>query len=114
MTNIDEINRLAVYGTLARGRENNHQLEPIIKGVWSRGSVRGRLVERGPAHEMGYPVLELDENAPALDVQIFESPELKDHWQRLDEFEGPPYRRVLADVQTESNCIKAWIYVINE
>ena len=38
--------RLAVYGTLAPGRPNHHQLS-ALSGRWSEGHVRGQLHEAG-------------------------------------------------------------------
>ena len=56
--------------------------------------MRGRLVEAGWGAELGYPGLILDPSGQAIEVYIFESPELPNHWLRLDEFEGVGYRRV--------------------
>jgi gamma-glutamylcyclotransferase (GGCT)/AIG2-like uncharacterized protein YtfP len=101
--------RLAVYGTLAPGRENHGQLAPL-KGHWRAGTVKGRLVCEGWAAELGYPAIVLDPAAEPVAVQIFESAELPQHWERLDYFEGPAYRRVVVQVETESGAVNAWIY----
>jgi gamma-glutamylcyclotransferase (GGCT)/AIG2-like uncharacterized protein YtfP len=61
---------------------------------------------------MGFPGLTLDETGPEVQVNVFESPELPDHWSRLDEFEGAEYRRVLAQVHTPEGILEAQIYVI--
>ena len=48
-----------------------------------------------------------------IDVDLFESMDLPEHWARLDEFEGSGYRRV-APVNTEEGERNAWIYVLAE
>ncbi len=104
-----EHTRLAVYGTLAPGRSNHNQLAGL-NGEWLRGTVCGRRVLFGWAAEQGYPALVLDPEAEPIDVQLFESADLPDHWARLDEFEGPGYRRVVTEVRTESGTVRACIY----
>ena len=105
--------RLATYGTLAPGRVNNGQLA-ALKGVWLKGTVRGHLVEAGWGAALGYPALTLDPSGPAVDVQIFESADLPDHWARIDAFEGPGYRRVITQVKTPEGLLEACIYVIDD
>lgn len=105
--------RLATYGTLAPGRVNNGQLAEL-KGVWLKGTVRGHLVEAGWGAAFGYPALTLDPSGPTVDVQIFESADLPDHWARIDAFEGPGYRRVITQVETPECILAACIYVIDD
>ena len=102
--------RLAVYGTLRPGQPNHHQLDGL-NGEWRAGKVRGRLVDEGWAAGLGYPALLLDPAAPHLAVELFESPDLPQHWDRLDAFEGPGYRRVVAAVETSEGEVEASIYV---
>jgi len=104
--------RLAVYGSLAPGRENEHILAPI-PGSWSRGSVRGFLNEAGWGTSLGYPSLVWDVNGPEVAVQIFESRELPEHWSRIDDFEGPEYRRILVPVVLSEGIIVANLYAAN-
>lgn len=105
--------RLAVYGTLAPGRENHGQLAGLI-GVWRGGTVRGWLNPVGWAAPMGYPGLLLDAEGPLVSVQLFESTDLPHHWARLDEFEGTDYRRALTRVRTaDGDEVEAWIYVLS-
>ncbi len=103
--------RLATYGTLAPGRVNEHQLAEL-EGFWRQGTVRGRLVEAGWGAKLGFPGLVLDPQGEAVEVHVFESMALPDHWQRLDAFEGEGYRRVTAQVSTSDGNLDAWIYVI--
>jgi gamma-glutamylcyclotransferase (GGCT)/AIG2-like uncharacterized protein YtfP len=98
---------LATYGTLAPGRPNHDQLAGLA-GRWLHGHVHGTLIERG------FPALLLDPNVPALDVQVFESPDLPAHWPRLDEFEGSGYDRMVTTVHTPDGDLPASIYVLRQ
>ncbi|MFO1038587.1 MAG: gamma-glutamylcyclotransferase family protein [Geminicoccaceae bacterium] len=103
--------RFAIYGSLAPGRVNHHHLE-LLKGRWSRGTVTGRLVEAGWGAALGFPGLVLDPQGAAVEVSLLESPDLPEHWDRLDALEGPSYRRVVAPVATDEGPLDAWIYVV--
>jgi gamma-glutamylcyclotransferase (GGCT)/AIG2-like uncharacterized protein YtfP len=103
--------RLAVYGTLAPGRANHHQLADL-QGQWRQGSVRGRRVEAGWGAAFGYPGLVLDPQGPEVEVQLFQSPDLPAHWPRLDAFEGDGYRRVATRVRTTDGELEAFVYVL--
>ena len=103
--------RLATYGTLAPGRVN-HQRLAGLEGRWQKGTVRGRLVDAGWGAALGYPGLVLDPQAPLVEVDLFESADLPDHWPRLDAFEGAGYQRVVTPVRTADGELDAWIYVI--
>jgi gamma-glutamylcyclotransferase (GGCT)/AIG2-like uncharacterized protein YtfP len=103
--------RLASYGTLALGRVNHHQLAEL-NGHWQRGTVQGRLIDSGWGAALGFPGLILDPSGPLVEVHLFESLELPDHWSRLDEFEGPGYRRVVTQVRTPEGYLGACIYVL--
>jgi gamma-glutamylcyclotransferase (GGCT)/AIG2-like uncharacterized protein YtfP len=105
--------RLAIYGTLAPGRVNHHQISALA-GKWQRGTVRGKLFLSGWGAALGFPGLILDPLGPSVDVDLFESAELPEHWNRLDEFEGSGYKRVVATVNTEGGERSAWIYVLTE
>ena len=105
--------RLAVYGTLAPGRPNHHQLAQL-DGRWRPGAVRGRLASAGWAAALGFPGMVLDARGEPVEVQLFESPDLPDHWPRLDAFEGAGYRRVVARIDTAEGEVDAWIYVLAE
>lgn len=104
--------RLATYGTLAPGRVNYDQLAGL-DGHWRQGTVRGRLVEAGWGAKLGYPGLVLDPSGQDVEVHVFESSELPDHWLRLDAFEGAGYRREVTWVWTADGDLEASIYVID-
>ena len=101
--------RLAVYGSLAPGRINHHQLAGL-SGRWYSGTVRGTLVAEGWGSALGYPAIMLSASAPAVEVQVFESGDLPDHWARLDAFEGSAYRRVTTLVSAAQGEVEAQIY----
>lgn len=102
--------RLATYGTLAPGQPNHHQLDGL-DGRWLRGHVHGRLVDAGWGASLGYPGLVLDPDGPAVDVSVFESGDLPQHWARLDEFEGSGYQRAPTTVRTAEGNLDAFIYL---
>jgi gamma-glutamylcyclotransferase (GGCT)/AIG2-like uncharacterized protein YtfP len=111
--------RLATYGTLAPGRPNHEQLS-ALEGRWTRGHVRGMLVDEGWGAAYGYPGLILDPWADPRPggeevlVDVLESAELPAHWARLDEFEGSAYRRVTTTVSTPDGILETSIYVLAE
>ena len=88
---------LVVYGSLAPGEPNHHQLDGI-HGMWERGVVHGVLHDRGWGARIGYPALDWQPDGPTVDVHLFSSEQLPEHWARLDQFEGKEYRRCLVPV----------------
>jgi gamma-glutamylcyclotransferase (GGCT)/AIG2-like uncharacterized protein YtfP len=54
----------------------------------------------------------LDPDGEPIEVFVFEYRALVDHWQRLDAFEGPGYRRLAVDVSTDEGVLPASIYVL--
>ncbi|NQY13391.1 MAG: gamma-glutamylcyclotransferase [Henriciella sp.] len=111
MRSLTAHHRLAVYGTLAPGRSNHDQLE-ALQGTWRQGFVHGHLVASGWGAAEGYPGIRLDPEAPRVDVQVLESPDLPEHWPRLDEFEGEEYERVIVTVVCDGLMIEACIYAL--
>ena len=107
----DAVDRLATYGSLAPGQSNHHQLDGL-DGRWLEGQVYGELINAGWGAGLGYPALILDPDGPAISVQVFESTDLRDHWARLDDFEGSGYRRVVTSVSTPAGDLRAYIYVL--
>ncbi len=101
---------LATYGTLAPGRPNHHQLANL-GGRWLTGTVRGHLVSKGWGAALGYPALILADDGDKMEVYLFQSPDLPQHWDRLDAFEGSEYRRSRVQVDTAEGLLEAWIYL---
>ncbi|WP_052110175.1 gamma-glutamylcyclotransferase family protein [Knoellia sinensis] len=111
--------RLFVYGTLAPGRPNEHVLADVL-GTWEAATVRGTLLPHGWGAEVGFPGIVLAEEGvedgaeDGLEVGgvLFSSEELARHWERLDEFEGEGYERVLTRVTRDNGeTVDAHIYV---
>ncbi len=113
MNRDDATLRLATYGTLAPGRPNAHMLAKI-EGQWSVGTVRGHLVEKGWGSALGFPGIILDAAGPEVQVHVFTSQDMPNHWARLDAFEGDGYRRVPVAVRTRDDQVTAGIYVLAE
>jgi gamma-glutamylcyclotransferase (GGCT)/AIG2-like uncharacterized protein YtfP len=93
----ESAHRLAVYGSLAPGKKNAWVLAGVA-GTWTAGIVRGQLHPYGWGATEGYPAMTYDEAGTEIAVQVFESSELPQHWQRLDEFEGVQYVRTLVPI----------------
>jgi gamma-glutamylcyclotransferase (GGCT)/AIG2-like uncharacterized protein YtfP len=89
--------RLAVYGSLAPGRQNHHIVEPL-GGTWTEGVVEGDLFRHGWGTAIGFPALRLRPGGPAVSVHVLTSAALRTAWEDLDAFEGAEYRRVLVPV----------------
>jgi len=90
--------RLAVYGSLAPGRENHGQLA-ALKGKWSSDLfVHGKMEPSGWEAAIGFPAMRWRLQGPAVAVFLFVSPDLASHWSRLDAFEGRDYVRILVPV----------------
>ncbi len=108
------IQRLFVYGTLAPGRPNEHVLSEI-GGSWEETTVTGTLRQEGWGAAMGYPGIVLDQHGDEIQGFLFSSEKLSDHWERLDEFEGKSYERVMTVVKLNDNrTVDAYIYQLRE
>ena len=106
--------RLFVYGSLAPAGPNQQVLSEI-GGRWLRGSVRGRLCHVGWGAGLGYPAMILDESADPVPGHIFVSDNLREHWDRLDAFEGAEYERVTASVlMPDGTMVDACVYVLRD
>lgn len=103
--------RLAVHGTLAPGRANFHELEPL-GGEWKQGTIKGKLVDAGWGAALGYPGLVLDENASEIEVFLLVSSKLPENWALLDAFEGEGYERVVTSVDLGDHTVSAYVYVV--
>ena len=103
--------RLFVYGTLAPGRPNEHELAGI-EGEWEPATVGGSMVKEGWAFEHGYPAIVLAAEGPEVEGFLFSSDELEEHWARLEEFEGVGYERVTVQARrADGDVVSAQVYV---
>ena len=75
-------------------------------GTWTRGRVRGDLVNAGWGAAGGYLGLTLRDDGPWVAVQVFESAALPGAWPELDAFEGDEYRRTVVLVYAENDDSK--------
>ena len=106
------IEKLFVYGTLAPNRPNEHILKKI-GGSWQDAIVIGKLKEEGWGAEMGYPGIELNDNADEIKGSIFNSENLSNHWNMLDNFEGKGYERVIAKAKLkDKSIVETYIYTL--
>ena len=99
---MDRPNALFVYGTLAPGQVNAHVLAPL-SGAWTEAQISGSLHYAGWGATHGCPGARLLDNdidkiiadshptSVVKDV-LFESKDLADFWQKLDDFEGAKYQ----------------------
>ena len=103
---------LFVYGSLAKGKTNEHLLNNI-GGTWKQASLKGNLLQKGWGAVMGFPGLILNEKGKEIHGYVFSSENLKEYWAELDAFEGAEYVRVLANVKLgNSSQLQAHVYVL--
>ena len=96
---------LAVYGSLAPGRENHHVIAHLA-GEWRDGSVTGDLHATGWGAALGFPALRWRSDGPRVPVRVLQSDRLTvAEWARLDEFEGTEYRRILVPVYHDGGLL---------
>ena len=81
--------------------------------ILDRGRSQGKPVSAGWA-DLGFPGLVLDPDGDGVEVFLFSSPDLPEHWSRLDAFEGSGCRRVVAESETADGVLDAYIYVLAE
>jgi gamma-glutamylcyclotransferase (GGCT)/AIG2-like uncharacterized protein YtfP len=96
---------LIAYGSLAPGARHEGETATLT-GEWHSGWVTGTLVERGWGASLGYPALvwhPAGERRVAAHLLV--SPDLPQHWERLDAFEGETYRRILAPFYDEAGFV---------
>lgn len=68
--------------------------------------------KEGWGADEGLPGMVLDDDAGIIQVFVFEPTELPDHWDRLDDFEGPGYRRQAVEAETDEGRVAAFIYEV--
>ena len=84
-----------------------------VPGVWEPATIRGELLQLGWGAEVGYPGIVVKKDGPVVDGFVFTSDALDEHWERLDDFEGDGYRRVLTTVELgDGRTVEAHIHVL--
>ena len=64
---------------------------------------------------MGFPGIVLRPGGQRVPVQVLESDDLPDHWERLDSFEGDQYVRLLVQVHLkDGDYVTANIYGLKD
>lgn len=101
--------RLATYGTLRPGGAYHHLVSGLA-GTWVEAWVDGEVDIEGWGLTGGYPGFRWRPGGESVGVHVLESPELPNHWDRLDEFEGPAYHRMIVPVLTRDGVVYAQIY----
>lgn len=103
---------LFIYGPLGPGGLNEHVMN-TIGGDWRSAYLRGRLenTDQGDIHN--FPGLVIDNTGQVIRGHVFSSSELADHWETLDEFEGPVYQRSITTVIMDDNReLEAHVYAL--
>ncbi len=95
---------LIVYGSLAPGKSNHDQLSEL-RGEWKKGWVTGELKLSGWGATRGFPGLRWDPQGVRVPAHLFVSEDLVNHWDRLDEFEGQEYRRILVPIYDQEGIL---------
>lgn len=97
---------LIIYGSLAPNGPNHSVIEHI-KGEYKKAKVKGKLENKGWGAELGFPGFRhgnVDDQTEIECIVLF-SEELLANWQRLDEFEGTEYKRILAKYELDTGEI---------
>jgi gamma-glutamylcyclotransferase (GGCT)/AIG2-like uncharacterized protein YtfP len=107
--------RLAIYGSLGPGRENEHVMTEI-GGSWREGlSIAGTRLSKGWGASLGYPGVRWETGVGSIDVFIFDSEALPLHWAELDAFEGDEYARLYVSLWCSGKATDvAFAYTIRE
>jgi gamma-glutamylcyclotransferase (GGCT)/AIG2-like uncharacterized protein YtfP len=92
---------LVVYGTLLPG-ETNFDVVADIEGSWFEVAIRGTRFWVEPdvqqdqiwGQQVRYPGFRADDTGQVIPAAVLVSEQLDLFWPRLDDFEGPGYRRV--------------------
>ena len=107
--------KLAVYGSLGPGRENEHVMT-AVGGVWRDGyTMPGVRLDSGWGAAIGYPGIVWKTGPSVVDVFVFESEALPAHWTKLDDFEGEEYARLYVPVTRSGAALEiVFTYALRE
>lgn len=82
-------NHLCVYGTLAPEKTNNDVLNNI-SGEWNNCRIKGDITVKD-----GLPFFNWNLTSTPIEVKLFVSNDLSNYQNRIDNFEGKSYKRIL-------------------
>ncbi|KGA02093.1 hypothetical protein KP05_08785 [Cobetia amphilecti] len=103
---------LFIYGPLGPGGLNEHVIANI-DGEWSSAYLRGRLENTDHGAEHKFPGLVVDNTGQVIRGHVFSSAQLPEHWDALDDFEGPIYQRTVTTVILDDNReLEAYVYAL--
>jgi len=108
------MDKLFVYGSLMPNRRNQFFLKKI-NGVWQKGFVLGEIKKIIlNNNEYSAVILNINKDTKVFGY-VFSSFALKYLWKKLDNFEGPNYKRKISQVFLKNNrIVEANIYCLNE
>lgn len=116
---MSNLQHLFVYGTLAPNRINHHIMLPIKDSVWQPATIRGQLLaDGGWGSALGFPAvipaLALDDSGDIVEGFVISSTDLRNHWARLDAFEGESYQRIeVVATLASGEIINAFVYALD-
>lgn len=103
---------LFVYGTLAPNEENHYLLENIA-GDWQPATLRGWTRDTQWEQYSGYPGIRPSTKNSTVKGHLLCADSLSEHWERLDEFEGDAYARVIVKAHINNEqIVEAHAYAI--
>lgn len=100
-------NHLCVYGTLAPEKTNNDLLNNI-SGEWNDCIIKGDITLKD-----GLPFFNWNLTSTPIEVKLFVSKDLSNYQNRIDNFEGKSYKRILIPTQLNDRIRIANIYSEN-
>jgi len=108
------MDKLFVYGSLMPNG-TNHCILKKINGVWQKGYVFGEI-KRIILDNNKYSAVILNiKKDKKVFGYLFSSFDLKYLWKKLDNFEGPNYKRKISQVFLNNNrIVEGNIYYLNE
>ena len=101
-------NYLCIYGTLAPEKVNNDVLKNI-SGSWLDCKIKGDIFEKN-----GLPFFNWNLTSTPIKAQLFTSEELRKYQNKIDNFEGKLYNRILIPTQVNDQVRIAFIYSEND
>jgi len=105
--------KLFVYGSLMPN-ETNHFILKKINGVWQKGFVLGEIKRIKFSNKEYLAAILIVNKDKKVFGYLFTSFALKYLWKKLDNFEGPNYKRKITQVfLTNNRKVEANIYCLN-